>query len=294
MAPPPTAQPSKRKVIKKGGGHGHHGGAWKIAYADFVTAMMALFMVLWLLASTDQKSREEIARYFRTGILPDADMAMSGGAQYVPSIMERSPTPPPPESQSISDAATSVKEQIKRMVENHTGLAELSHKVRVQATDDGVLIEVVDDNDSLLFDSASANLNQPLEEFLKVMGPMLASRKEPLEIQGHTDARPFVSGAGKTNWDLSYDRATAARLILEANGVKADRVVGVIGRGAAVPLDTKDPYAAKNRRLSILLRSSPVATSATPAKKARAALPAPVTGDGGGEQAAPAEDPPAE
>ncbi|HVV87461.1 MAG TPA: flagellar motor protein MotB, partial [Kofleriaceae bacterium] len=259
--PAPVAQPGRRRVIKKVAGHGHHGGAWKIAYADFVTAMMALFLVLWLLASTDQKSRNEIARYFRTGILPDAELAMSGGAQYVPSIIERSPTPPAPQTESISDAASSVKEQIDKLVENHTGLAELANKVRVTATEQGVLIEVVDDKNELLFDSASSRLNHPLEEFLQQLGPILASRREPIEIQGHTDARPFVSGAGKTNWDLSYERADAAREILEQNGLKPERIVGVIGRGSAVPLDQGDPFAARNRRLSVLLRTKPIMTA---------------------------------
>ena len=254
---PPSGQPGRRRVIKKVVGHGHHGGAWKIAYADFVTAMMALFLVLWLLASTDQKSREEIAEYFRTGILPDAEMAMNGGAQYMPSIMERSPTPPKPESSSISDDANSVKEAIDLLVDNHVGLAELAGKVQVHATPEGVLIEVADDDAALLFDLASARLNLPLVAFLEALAPVLIGRKETIEIQGHTDARKFVSGADKTNWDLSYDRATAARLILERNGVKAERIVGVIGRGAAVPLDAADPYAAKNRRLSLLLRARP-------------------------------------
>jgi chemotaxis protein MotB len=271
----PQATPGRRRVIKKVQGGGHHGGAWKIAYADFMTAMMMLFLVLWLLASTDQKSREEIARYFRTGILPDAEMAMSGGAQYVPSVIERSPAPPRPES-SIGDQATSVRAAIDKLVTNEVGLAELASKVRVQATSEGVLIEVADDGDALLFDTASSRLKPPLELFLRDLGPVLAARKEPIEIQGHTDARPYVSGAGKTNWDLSYERAAAARVIFEANGVKAERIVGVIGRGAAMPLD-RDPYAARNRRLSVLLRMEP---ASVPAGEGAGAGAAPGAGEG--------------
>src|ERR1041384_519048 len=85
-----------RKIKKVDGGHGHHGGAWKVAYADFVTAMMALFMVMWLLASTDQATRQEISNYFRTGILPDGDMSMNRAAQLTPSVIQASPTPAPP------------------------------------------------------------------------------------------------------------------------------------------------------------------------------------------------------
>ena len=257
-------QAARRKVVKKINHGGHHGGAWKIAYADFMTAMMMLFLVLWLLATTDQKSRNQIAQYFRTGILPDAEMAMNGGAQYVPSIMEQSPVPPAPQTESIlTSDANSIKHAIDKLMANNVGLAELGSKVRVAGTPDGVLIEIADDSHDLLFDSASATLNKPLEEFLQMLGPVLAGRKETIEIQGHTDARPFVSGAGKTNWDLSYERASAARSILEANGVKPERIVGVIGRGSSTPID-KDPYAARNRRLSVLLRRTPPAAADSP------------------------------
>ncbi len=273
----PSAQPGRRRIIKKVSGGGHHGGAWKVAYADFMTAMMALFLVLWLLASTDQKSRDEIARYFRTGIMPNAEMAMSGGAQLMPSVIEQTGVPPPPESRTIAAETKAVKNEIDRLLANHVGLADLAGKVGVQATDDGVLIEVVDDDNELLFDSASAALRRPLQEFLETLAPVLAKRPEELEIQGHTDARPFVSGAGKTNWDLSYERATAARLILESNGITAERIVGVVGRGAAVPLDRDEPYAARNRRLSVLLRVRPVAS--THAQPAAVAAPAASTWD---------------
>ena len=129
MSPP---APTRRRVIKKVAAHGHHGGAWKIAYADFVTAMMALFMVLWLLASTDQKTREEISNYFRTGILPDAELAMNGGAQYIPSIIEKAPTPPAPTQQTIDETAQSLQDAIARMAENHIDIAEMAGKVRVK------------------------------------------------------------------------------------------------------------------------------------------------------------------
>ncbi len=257
-------QPSRRKIIKKSGGHGHHGGAWKIAYADFVTAMMALFMVLWLLASTDSKSRKEIADYFRTGVLPDAELAMNGGATYVPSIMEKSGVPPPHGEQSLDDQARSVQKQIRTMADNHVDLAEVASKVRVVATPEGVLIEVDDSDDGMLFETSSSALKPALRDFLVKLVPVLASRDAPIEIQGHTDAAPFPTGADKTNWELSFERASAARKILERAGLGRDRVVGVIGRGAAVPLLPDAPLSARNRRLSILLRSSPVASGAPP------------------------------
>jgi len=249
-------QPPKKRVIKKVAGHGHHGGAWKIAYADFVTAMMALFMVLWLLASTDQKSREEISNYFRTGILPDSELAMNGGAQYVPSIIEKSPAPPPPDKQTLDDEVRSLQEAIQHMAENHVELAEVAGKVKVVATPDGVLIEAKDDDEGMLFDSSSSQLKPALTAFLEELAPVLAKRKEPLEIQGHTDARKFPPGAGKTNWELSFERASEARKILERAGLDNQRIAGVVGRGATMLADPDAPYSAKNRRLSILLRNA--------------------------------------
>jgi chemotaxis protein MotB len=256
---PPAQQPSRRRVVKKVAGHGHHGGAWKIAYADFVTAMMALFMVLWLLASTDQNARKEISQYFRTGILPDASMAMSGGAQYVPAVIEQAPTPPPPGEEDITSDVSSLRKAIKHVAENHTELADIAARVRVIATDDGVLIEIADEdgNDGLLFNTSSAQLKPGLVDFLEALAPILATRPETIELHGHTDAAPFPPGSTRSNWELSYERAAAARRIIESGGVKPDRIVGVIGRGAATPLDPAHPYAAKNRRLSVLLRLKP-------------------------------------
>jgi chemotaxis protein MotB len=259
-----SAPPARKRVIKKVAGHGHHGGAWKIAYADFVTAMMALFMVLWLLASTDQKSREEISNYFRTGVLPDAELAMNGGATYVPSIIEKSPAPPPPDQQTLDDTVKSLKDAIAHMAENHVDLAEMAGKIKVVATPDGVLIEANDDDAGMLFDSSSSRLKPGLEEFLRELTPMLTKRTEPLEIQGHTDATQFTRGAGKTNWELSFERATEARKILERNGLDPGRVGAVIGRGSTQLAVPDEPYSPKNRRLTVLLRMTPVATVRQP------------------------------
>ncbi len=258
MPPAPPAG-GRRRVVKKVARHAHHGGAWKIAYADFVTAMMALFMVLWLLASTDQQSREEISKYFRTGILPDGELAMNGGAQHVPSIIEKAPAPPPPDHQSIDDNIRTLREAIEHVAENHIQLADIAARVRIVATDDGLLIEIVDEDgdDGLLFDTSSAQLKPGLVQFLEGLTPVLASRTETIEVHGHTDARPFAPGALKSNWELSFERAVAARKILEAAGVAPQRIVGVTGRGAAIPLDPAHPYAARNRRLSVLLRYRP-------------------------------------
>jgi chemotaxis protein MotB len=157
-----------------------------------------------------------------------------------------------------------VQKQIRTMADNHVDLAEVASKVRVVATPEGVLIEVDDSDDGMLFETSSSALKPALRDFLVKLVPVLASHEAPIEIQGHTDAAPFPTGADKTNWELSFERASAARKILERAGLDRDRVVGVIGRGAAVPLLPDAPLSARNRRLSILLRTAPVASGAAP------------------------------
>jgi len=254
-----VAELPRRRVIKKvDGGHAHHGGAWKVAYADFVTAMMALFMVMWLLASTDAQSRKEISQYFRTGILPDGDLAMNKAAKITPSVIESSPVPPSPGEESIAESLETTAEQIKarlsRLASIDAELAEVMHNVHVQITPDGVLIDAVDQDKGLLFDVASAKLKEPLERFLRALAPMITQLHAPIEINGHTDARPFVAGSNLSNWDLSYQRAAKAREIFESAGVPSGQIDGVFARGSSQPYVKDDPMSAQNRRLSILLK----------------------------------------
>jgi chemotaxis protein MotB len=258
------AEAPKRRVIKKvDGGHGHHGGAWKVAYADFVTAMMALFMVLWLLASSDSNARKEIANYFRTGILPEGSMAMKQAAQITPSVIEASPTPPPPHTETIDDTAVSIQNAMVRLASLDKDLADVIRNVHIEITPDGILMEVVDQDKGLLFDLSSAKLAPPLVKFLKRLTPLLVSSSAPIEIQGHTDATPFAKGNKLDNWDLSYQRAEAARTILVANGLDEKRIDGVFAHGSAHPYIKDDPYSAKNRRLSILIKATAKTADAT-------------------------------
>ena len=249
------AEPARRRIVKKvDGGHGHHGGAWKVAYADFVTAMMALFMVMWLLASTDQETRREISNYFRTGVLPQGDLAMNRAAQFAPSVIEASPYPPPAGEESIDDTAVDLRDKLTRLAAVDSELAEVLRNVNIKVTADGLLIEAVDEDRGFLFDTASARLKEPLERFLRVAAPLLAAMRAPIEINGHTDARPFAPGAKISNWDLSYQRAAAAREILVASGLPEAEILGVFAHGAAQPYITTDPLAPQNRRLSLLVR----------------------------------------
>jgi chemotaxis protein MotB len=249
-----------RRYKKVKGGHAHHGGAWKVAYADFVTAMMALFMVMWLLASTDAASRKEISRYFRTGILPEGDLSMNHAAQVTPSVIEQSPSPPPQDQQASfednQETAKQLSNQIGRLAALDADMAEVIRNVKIKVTADGVLIETVDEDKGLMFDLSSAKLSPALERFLKAFAPMVAKLGRPVEINGHTDARKFAAGSRMSNWELSFERASAAREILEANGVPPAQIVGLFARGASELYLPDQPYAAQNRRLSFLLKTA--------------------------------------
>jgi chemotaxis protein MotB len=268
-----------RRFKKVDGGHGHHGGAWKVAYADFVTAMMALFMVLWLLASTDQASRKEISNYFRSGLVPQVDMSTKGSPNtssvFMSSVVAPSAAPNPVTGEAAGTGAGAgnggkpgvdaagdervrtagaLMQRLNRFAAVDGELAAVMRNVHVQVTPDGIVIEAVDEGKGLLFDTASSRLNEPLERFLRALGPAIAALDHSIEINGHTDARPYVNGAGISNWDLSYQRAAAAREILEASGVSPAQVGGVFARGASQLYVPGDPYASQNRRLSILVK----------------------------------------
>jgi chemotaxis protein MotB len=266
----------RRRVIKKvDGGHAHHGGAWKVAYADFVTAMMALFMVLWLLASSDPNTRKEIANYFRTGILPEGSLAMNRAAQITPSVIEASPVPPPAGEQTIDDTAVNMQNAMARLASIDKDLADVIRNVHIEITNEGILMEIVDQDKGLLFDLSSAKLAVPLEKFLRRIAPVLADTKAQIEINGHTDATPFAKGGKISNWDLSYQRAEAARQIIVANGLDVNRIDGVFARGASHPFVKDNPFSSQNRRLSILIKTSPKTPAPAPAL---APVPVPAAG----------------
>jgi chemotaxis protein MotB len=257
-----SAPPKGRRIVKKkGGGHGHHGGAWKVAYADFVTAMMALFMVLWLVASSDAASRKEIANYFRTGILPEGNLSMGRASQITPAIVEETGMPQPgPRSlnqgQLVKQAQQQVQAAISKLAMSSPQMAKLAKQVTVKVTEDGILIEAADQDDgpSMLFDISSPELKPALVEFLRRLGPTLSSIDGAIEIHGHTDARRFAPGSNRNNWSLSFERAERARRVLEEAGMTAGRVDQVVAHGSTQLLLPDEPLAAQNRRLSVLVK----------------------------------------
>jgi chemotaxis protein MotB len=241
-------------IIKKVKGHGgHHGGAWKVAYADFVTAMMALFIVLWLLAQTDQSTRERLSQYFRTGVLSGAPSVMNGGTGvqqngYVDVNGVASQTS---EQGRLKETAEKIEKEVKAMQMRDADLAALAGQVKISVTDFGLLIQILDGGKDLIFDVSSSELKPALVTLLERLAPILAKLDNQIQVHGHTDARPFPTGSTRTNWSLSFERADRARSVLERSGLRQGQIGGVFAHGSNAPL-VKDPKSPDNRRLAIL------------------------------------------
>ena len=243
-------------VKKKGHGkHGHHGGAWKVAYADFVTAMMSFFLVMWIVGQ-NQDVRKGIAGYFRDpaaftggkGVLPGARQGSTG---------EQFEAAPNVESTKVKDAEAALQKAAEHLRERLQGLPEyekIKERIEIRLTQDGLLIELLDSQREGFFDTGSAVPRPETVELLKVMGQELTALGHQLVIDGHTDAQPYSSVNAYTNWELSADRANAARRVLQTAGLGSEQLEAV--RGFA---DTKlrvpdSPLDATNRRISILVR----------------------------------------
>ena len=246
-------------IKKRKGGHAaHHGGAWKVAYADFVTAMMALFMVLWLLTQADMKLRQQIAQYFRdTGVLP-------GGSMITQDTQEARSREPhvvskdiivvqgQAEQELLEGQKRIIEEDLKQAVQDNPDLKGVADRVIVQVTDAGLSIQVVDQGRAMLFDLSSAELKPQVVELLKHLAPLLGKMPNHIQVGGHTDSRPFPTSAVITNWDLAFARANAARKVMEANGLWPGQINRVVGYADSEPLVPDNPLADENRRLSIL------------------------------------------
>jgi chemotaxis protein MotB len=253
--------PEQPRVIfkkKKAAHAAHHGGAWKVAYADFVTAMMALFIVLWLLTQADMKLRQQIAQYFRDpGVLPSGTMINPEATESKSrerKIMAREIliVQGDGEEKLLEGQKKAIEDVIKKMAEDNLEFAKLRDQVIVQVTDAGLSIQVVDKGRDLLFDLSSARLKPALVELLKRLAVQLGRLPNHIQIGGHTDSRPFAADAGITNWELAFARANAARRVLETNGLWKGQIHRIVGYADSEPLVPENPLADENRRLSIL------------------------------------------
>jgi chemotaxis protein MotB len=279
-----TKQPIIIKKVVKGGGHGHHGGSWKIAYADFVTAMMAFFMLLWLLANTTEEQKQGIADYFSPstpslqnsgsdGVLGGQSLD-SEGAQNQGSVLLSVPSPqqaaaPQDAAQDSSvqsmiaereeDRFQMAQEELQTEIEKDPELQDFREHIIVDLTPEGMRIQIVDSEDRPMFKSGTAEPLPYTRSILQEVAKIISNLPNRLRVSGHTDATPFHGPGGYGNWDLSSDRANAARRVLSASGVPPERLYEVTGKAGTEPLFPENPRGAANRRISIvLMREAPV------------------------------------
>jgi chemotaxis protein MotB len=228
-------------IIKKKGGHGgHHGGAWKVAYADFVTALMSLFIVLWLM-NTSEKVRQAVAGYFND---PRGKSTMTGTDQSGSS-----------ENLALTqNNIADLKKKIEEAIHKMNDLKALENQIQITITPEGLRIELLETKDGTFFDTGSATLNQNGRELLELLAGQLGGIPNRISIEGHTDAQPYASKDGYGNWDLSTDRANAARRVMQASGLRKDQVSQVRGfadQKLRVPSNPMDP---SNRRISLIVQ----------------------------------------
>ena len=245
-------------IIKKNAPHkhAHHGGAWKVAYADFVTAMMAFFLVMWLVGQGPQV-RNAVAAYFRDpsvfenggrGVLPGAEAGVQGGGQ--PGV---GPTPVDLTDVDAAKAALEhAAEKLRDVVASK--FASVADRIEITVADEGLRIELSEAPDEGFFSSGSALMKPETETLIEVIAGELGQLSNRVAVEGHTDSLPYGSTDGYTNWELSADRANAARRVLERSGVKPGQLQEVRGYAATHPRYPDTPLDARNRRISIIVR----------------------------------------
>lgn len=271
MADDLSQRPIVIKRIKKVAG-GHHGGAWKIAYADFVTAMMAFFLLMWLLGSSTKSQLEGISEYFKTPL----KVAMTGGSSIgeTSSILKGGGTDLTRQHGEVKkgeikddiQAKKIMKERIERVkleglkkkieeaVENNPTLKKFANQLLLDITSDGLRIQIVDEQNRPMFALGKADLQPYTKTILREIGKMLNDVENKVSLSGHTDGKPFPTGdKGYSNWELSADRANASRRELIIGGMDTNKVLQVIGLSSAVLFDKEDPVNPINRRISIVV-----------------------------------------
>jgi len=233
--------PTAPIIIKKKVVHGgHHGGAWKVAYADFVTAMMALFIVLWLMNSS-KKIQEAVGGYFKD----PAGTATKMGTNQVGSGENFHIT-----KQNMAE----LKEQLEKRIQSITDLEKLRKNIEMTVTPEGLRIELLESDKGTFFDSGSPKLNQSGQEMLALLAEQLSQVPNHLSVEGHTDAKPFGGKGNYSNWELSADRANAARRLMGQSGLRPDQVAQVRGFADQRLRTPNNPLEASNRRVSIIVQ----------------------------------------
>ena len=271
-----SQQPIVVKRIKKGGG-GHHGGAWKIAYADFVTAMMAFFLLMWLLGSTTKGDLKGIADYFQTPLKVamsggsgsgDATSILPGGGEDLTrsygqvkkgdNVSERTTMNLQRQKEDFErrekELLKGLKQQLERMIDSNATLSQFKNQMLLDITSEGLRIQIVDEKNRPMFDLASSELKPYTREILHEVGRTLNQVENKISLSGHTDATPYAGGnKGFGNWELSTNRANASRRELLAGGMEEGKIMRVVGLASTVLYDKEDPYNPINRRISVVV-----------------------------------------
>jgi chemotaxis protein MotB len=264
------------KRVKKVEG-GHHGGAWKIAYADFVTAMMAFFLLMWLIGSTAEGDRKGIAEYFQTPLRValaggsgsgDASSILDGGGEDLTRSagqVRRADEPAKRQTINLQAARAELRRQeaerlqgLKRRFEeailNDQKLAQFKNQIRLEITAEGLQVTVVDEQNRAMFDTGGAALKDYTREVMRAIGGLLNDVENAISVAGHTDAAQYALGErGYSKWELSADRANASRRELVAGGMKENKILRVVGLGSSLPLDPGNPLNPMNRRITLVV-----------------------------------------
>lgn len=275
------------KKIKKMSA-GHHGGAWKVAYADFVTAMMAFFLLLWLLSMTTEVQKKGIADYFTatpmitrsesgaSGVLGGTTVALDGAMTSTVQPLVHKPqtqTPAlrpgatrPHKQDKISDKQfmeelkkreeanfKKAEEALRKAIESSPELADMKDALKIDMTPEGLRIQIIDQEGKPLFASGSAMMLPHTRQLLKKVSSVIQKLPNEISVRGHTDGVPYGAGAKYTNWELSADRANSARRELQKTGLPAPRLNNVVGKADTDHLFPDNPRDGRNRRISIIL-----------------------------------------
>jgi len=271
-----TQQPIVVKKIKKGGA-GAHGGAWKIAYADFVTAMMAFFLLMWLLGSTSQGDLNGIAEFFQnplkvslgggSGSGDSSSVIAGGGKDLTATHGQVKKGDIEAEKKTINlqrlkadfervekSKLESLKGELEALINASPALSQFKNQLLLDLTTEGLRIQIVDEKNRPMFDSASSDVKPYTRVILREIGLALNKVENRISLSGHTDAQPFAGGdKGFGNWELSTNRANASRREMVAGGMADAKVMRVVGLASTVLYDKQDPYSPNNRRISIIV-----------------------------------------
>ncbi|MDA8418676.1 MAG: OmpA family protein [Desulfobacteraceae bacterium] len=249
------------KKVKKGGGAGHHGGSWKVAFADFMTAMMAFFLLMWLLSMGPQKKKEDLANYFKTfslfgeGGVSSSSVSLSDDAAGGKTQVNPGPSSPSGDSGGDQDGDAEHKEmeamKSKIQTDIKSRLAEVKDQVVINEFEGGIKVDIMDKNGQPMFKLGSTELTDKAKQVLAVVAADIKDSTRRIEIEGHTDAVAYSSNQKFGNWELSTARASAARVELERDGLNPALLVRVSGYAATEPIIKDNPFDPRNRRISI-------------------------------------------